>query len=89
MPKGKVVVDRERCKGCTLCIGVCPFGVLELSTTYNGSGYPVVSAVHPERCTGCALCALTCPDVAIEVYREKAGAGSAVGRSADPPTDHR
>ncbi|MBC7220366.1 4Fe-4S binding protein [Candidatus Bipolaricaulota bacterium] len=89
MPNGMVVVDRERCKGCGLCVGVCPFGVLELSATYNSAGYPVVSASHPEKCTGCTLCAQTCPDVALEVYREKAVAGSAVGSSAETPTDHR
>ncbi|HEU67642.1 MAG TPA: ferredoxin family protein [Candidatus Acetothermia bacterium] len=89
MPSGKVVIDRERCKGCGLCVGVCPFGVLELSATHNSSGYPVVSAAHPEKCTGCALCAQTCPDVALEVYREKAVVSSGVGGSAEPSADHR
>lgn len=77
MPKGEAVVDRERCKGCSLCVTVCPFGVLELSAEYNSSGYPVAAMAHPEKCTGCALCAQTCPDVAIEVYRETAAPGAA------------
>ncbi|MFZ2349523.1 MAG: ferredoxin family protein [Candidatus Bipolaricaulis sp.] len=88
MPKGKVVVDRERCKGCGLCVAVCPFGVLDLSKDYNSSGYAVAAAVHPEACTGCALCAQTCPDVAIEVYREKAAAGTparGAGRPSGEP----
>jgi 2-oxoglutarate ferredoxin oxidoreductase subunit delta len=76
MPKGEAVVDRERCKGCSLCVTVCPFGVLELSAEYNSSGYPVAAMAHPEKCTGCALCAQTCPDVAIEVYRETAAPGA-------------
>lgn len=74
MPKGTVVVDPERCKGCGICVATCPFGVLEMTSTYNSSGYPVAGAAHPEQCTGCALCALACPDVALEVYRE-VGAG--------------
>lgn len=78
MPKGEAVVDRERCKGCSLCIVVCPFGALELSGEYNSSGYPVATIAHPEKCTGCALCAQTCPDVAIEVCRETAVAGGSV-----------
>ncbi len=85
MPKGKVVVDRERCKGCGLCVAVCPFGVLDLSKEYNSSGYAVAAAVHPEACTGCALCAQTCPDVAIEVYREKAAAGTPARGAGRPP----
>jgi len=71
MPKGTVVVDRERCKGCGLCIAFCPEDVLAYSTEYNRSGYNVVHMKEPERCIGCAFCAQTCPDVAIEVYREK------------------
>ncbi|RLE30969.1 tungsten formylmethanofuran dehydrogenase [Candidatus Acetothermia bacterium] len=69
MPKGLVVIDRERCKGCGLCIESCPFDVLGFSDEYNSSGYNVATVLHPEKCTGCAICAQMCPDVAIEVYR--------------------
>ncbi|MGC9529673.1 MAG: 4Fe-4S binding protein [Candidatus Bipolaricaulaceae bacterium] len=69
MAKGLVVIDSERCKGCGLCIAVCPFGVLGFSDHYNSSGYNVVTMVQPDKCTGCAICAQTCPDVAIEVHR--------------------
>ncbi|MDH4269558.1 MAG: 4Fe-4S binding protein [Dehalococcoidia bacterium] len=71
MPKGTVVIDRERCKGCGLCIAFCPEDVLAYSAEYNRSGYNVVYMREPERCVGCAFCAQTCPDIAIEVYREK------------------
>lgn len=71
MPKGKVVINRERCKGCGLCIAVCPEHVLAFSDEYNRSGYNVVHMETAERCIGCAFCAQTCPDIAIEVYREK------------------
>lgn len=71
MPKGMVVIDKERCKGCGLCIAACPNHVLAYSTEINHSGYTVVHAEKPEACVGCAFCALTCPDIAIEVYREK------------------
>jgi len=71
MPKGKVTIDKERCKGCGLCLAFCPQDVLAYSTEHNQSGYNIVWARKPERCTGCAFCAQTCPDIAIEVYREK------------------
>jgi len=72
--KGKIVIDRERCKGCHLCIDVCPKGIIEVNDGLNLKGY------HPARfteeadkgeqeCTACQMCALVCPEVAIEVYR--------------------
>ena len=71
MPRGAAVVDAARCKGCGLCIAVCPQQVLALSGTLNRSGYNVAHMERPEACIGCGFCAMTCPDVAIEVYREK------------------
>lgn len=71
MPKGTIVIDRARCKGCGLCIASCPEDVLAYSGKHNRSGYNVVYMRNPERCVGCAICAQTCPDIAIEVYRQK------------------
>jgi len=71
MPKGAVIIDTERCKGCGLCIAACPQHVLAFSGTLNKSGYNVARVENPDACVGCAFCALTCPDIAIEVYREK------------------
>jgi len=31
MPRGKVVIDKDRCKGCGLCIAACPNQVLAFS----------------------------------------------------------
>ena len=72
MPKGMVVIDKERCKGCGLCIEACPADVLSLSNEINRSGYNVAKVERAEGCIGCAFCALACPDVAIEVYKEEA-----------------
>ncbi len=71
MPRGTVVIDKDRCKGCGLCIAACPNQVLAFSGELNKSGYNVVYMEDPEACVGCAFCAQTCPDIAIEVYREK------------------
>lgn len=66
----KVTIQVERCKGCGLCVPVCPKKVLALSeANINKKGYNPAEAVHPDACIGCALCATICPDVAIIVEK--------------------
>jgi len=70
---GEVVIERERCKGCHLCLAFCPRHLLEADARLNQKGYQPVLFLQIEDedrgCTGCAMCALVCPEVAIEVYR--------------------
>jgi len=66
---GKVVIDRERCKGCLLCVSVCPQGILSLGDAPNARGYYPVQADERKMCTACSFCALICPDVALEIYK--------------------
>ena len=70
-PLGTVTIDVDACKGCDLCIPVCPPGVLTMTTTQrNGLGYR-----YPELhagCTGCARCHQVCPDFVFTVYRFEA-----------------
>ena len=65
----KVAFREERCKGCALCIDVCPKHILSISGTINRQGYRVAGCEDMEQCTGCALCAEMCPDIVIEVWR--------------------
>lgn len=69
--KGTIVVDRERCKGCGVCVASCPCNVLAMSAEVNGKGYTFVQMADPDACTGCASCAVICPDSVITVYRQK------------------
>jgi 2-oxoglutarate ferredoxin oxidoreductase subunit delta len=66
---GKIIINTERCKGCGLCVQVCPKGAIVISKQSNKSGYFPAQASNID-CTGCAVCAIICPDAAIEVYRE-------------------
>ncbi len=64
---GSVRIDARLCKGCELCLPVCPPRVLEMSARTGPSGFrfPLLR----EGCTGCELCAEICPDFCIEVFR--------------------
>ncbi len=63
--RGEVFTERDRCKGCRLCVEFCPLKVLALDTVLNRLGYHPVRAINPQACTGCDLCGWYCPDFAI------------------------
>lgn len=60
-------ISKVLCKGCSICIDVCPRKTLKLSAEINeyGQFYPQVGDL--KTCIGCRLCELYCPDFAIEV----------------------
>ena len=68
MNSGKIVIDRERCKGCQLCLETCPQKLIFLSEEFNEKGYHFAVFEQSEECTGCTLCGRICPDMAIVVY---------------------
>lgn len=62
-------IARERCKGCELCVSVCPKDVLRLDlASVNAIGHHPVMLIDPAPCTSCALCARICPDAVFTVY---------------------
>jgi 2-oxoglutarate ferredoxin oxidoreductase subunit delta len=71
MVKARIVIDRELCKECHLCILACKKALIAATTELNSRGYHPVACSENEDCTGCTLCAISCPEVAIEVYRER------------------
>lgn len=69
--KGAIVVDVNKCKGCSVCIPSCPQDVIQLAKEVNGKGYHYAYMNLPDACTGCMNCAIVCPDSVITVYRTK------------------
>ncbi len=71
MAKGLVKFNIQRCKGCELCVSVCPKGILKLhEVEFNSQGFHPAYVFDPENCIGCGNCAVMCPDGAISVYQE-------------------
>ena len=65
---GTIDIDIHTCKGCYLCVQVCPVNVLEMSKDLNRLGYRYPMLL--DGCTGCEMCAIICPDFCITaVYR--------------------
>ncbi len=52
----------EWCKGCDICVRMCPEKCLELNEAQ------IVVIPRPEDCTGCRICEWLCPDFAIKLH---------------------
>lgn len=66
----KVTFDKERCKGCGLCVTVCPKHIISLDKeAINQKGYHPADITDQASCIGCAFCATMCPDVIITVEK--------------------
>ncbi|HOO77591.1 MAG TPA: 4Fe-4S dicluster domain-containing protein [bacterium] len=71
----EVRIDFEHCKGCTVCVDVCPRGVLVRAPRTNLRGVHPAQPQPGKECVGCGLCALVCPDLAITIVETGCGEG--------------
>ncbi len=57
------LVDEDACRGCGLCVALCPYGALEIVRTEKGRKVQVI----PVACKGCGVCASTCYQHALSI----------------------
>lgn len=57
---------KEWCKGCNLCLEICPRKVFK-KVVESGKEKVSVSPEKERECIGCMLCELLCPDLVITV----------------------
>jgi len=84
---GRIVIDMERCKGCGLCITVCPKKSIAVARESNKNGYFPAQAKNVG-CTACTQCAMVCPEGIIEILVEEPGKMRIVATAAKKDTPH-
>jgi heterodisulfide reductase subunit A len=62
-PIVSVLADEDACRGCGLCVALCPYGALEIVRTEKGRKVRVI----PVACKGCGVCAATCYQHALSI----------------------
>ena len=65
-----IFIEAGYCKGCGICIYICPKHVLDTSKELSSRGYYPPEVVDAEACSNCRQCELYCPDCAIFTVEE-------------------
>ena len=66
----KVSFATDLCKGCGLCVSVCPKKIIVLAKDkINIKGHSPAEITDQEKCIACAFCATMCPDCVITVEK--------------------
>ncbi len=63
----RILINTNYCKGCGICVEICPVKVFKLSEEVNEKGYHIANPINHDKCIKCHLCELYCPDQAIYV----------------------
>ena len=67
----RVTFREDRCKGCELCVSVCPKKIIHIAEDrLNAKGFKPAEVTEQEKCIACAFCATVCPDLVIEVEKD-------------------
>ena len=66
----KIKLNRNWCKGCSLCIEICPKNVYDRESKVSSKGFKEIIIKNPALCNQCQLCELLCPDLAITIEKK-------------------
>ena len=83
----QITINVDWCKGCHICVDVCPRHVLEVDADSFLRGFHPVRVARPKDCTACRQCELLCPDLAILVTGTD-DQGALAGRRAENLPDN-
>lgn len=64
-PKGFIHIYEDLCKGCEICVAMCPKDILAMGDDLK------VHVVNRKDCTVCRICEWHCPDFAIFIEKKE------------------
>ena len=65
-----VYIKNKGCKGCGICISVCPKKILRFSKDLNKKGVHYPEITDESKCILCENCMIYCPDFAVVVKKD-------------------
>ncbi len=63
-PKANIYIYKELCKGCKICVALCPKKILAIGKDLK------VEVVDDKNCIACFMCEWHCPDFAIFIEKK-------------------
>jgi ferredoxin/coenzyme F420-reducing hydrogenase delta subunit/cytochrome c2 len=60
-----IVVDEDRCTGCTLCAADCPYNAIKMVNRKDDKRHKYVAEVNADMCVSCGICIGSCPPLAL------------------------
>jgi 2-oxoglutarate ferredoxin oxidoreductase subunit delta len=66
-----IQINKDACKGCGICIAMCPVKILEFSNDLNKAGVHYPKVIDETECTECENCMIYCPDFAMVVIKNE------------------
>ena len=67
----RVSINANYCKGCLICVEICPRKALAPSEKINSKGFVLPVENGEKECNGCRMCELVCPDFAIAIESKR------------------
>lgn len=64
----KLLVNETWCKGCRICVDLCPTKTLVMVESPDRWEGSIVKVENIEVCNGCGICEVECPDFAISIF---------------------
>lgn len=62
----EIEVNKDRCSGCGICVGLCSYEAIRLTKVNEGS----IAEINDLRCKRCGVCVGACPSEAVTIQDE-------------------